>query len=334
MSNTNFTATEREWPIIQARVAGICVQFFLYGILLVLSSIAAYLLYYWKGAGRRILATVVSLMALLATAQLALQVPDIVLGLQIARLGIEGEAWPAPTTLEATKVYDYIYMAEDALLVTNNIVTDGLFIYRCFVIWGRNPRVVVLPSLMLATTTVVGYLAAYEDNVGAATYIDSRLPFVTSFATNAVLLALTAGRIWWIRRNACLVLEPAHTRKYNTALAILLESGAIYCLTLLIYLISYTINNSLVTTVFSSSIPQMMNIAPMLTIVRVGLGRSVGDAATDSQPSGSKAVAASTLDIRVHTSSCVIDMSAAHDRPGEVGRRDSTEDSGKEVPGN
>ncbi|KAJ7679450.1 hypothetical protein DFH06DRAFT_1465526 [Mycena polygramma] len=327
MNRTSFAATERDWPIIQARVAGICVQFFLYGILFVLSCIAAYLLYYWKGAGRRILATVTSLIALLATAQLVLQVPDIVLGLQIARLAIEGEGWSAPAAMEPIKVYDYIYMAEDVLLVTNNIVTDGLFIYRCFVIWGRNPRVAVLPSFILAATAAVGYLAAYEDNVGAANYIDSRLPFVMSFATNIVLLALTAGRIWWIRRNACLVLEPAHTRKYNTALAIILESGAIYCLTILIYLISYTmtypkINNSPVTTIFSASIPQMMNIAPMLTIVRVGLGRSIGDSAT--QPQDLRAVAASTLDIHAVTSSFVIDIGAARDR--EAGWCGSTGD--------
>ncbi|KAJ7640097.1 hypothetical protein DFH06DRAFT_630959 [Mycena polygramma] len=308
MDYPSSAATERAWAILQARIAGICVQFVLYGVLLVLSCIAAYLLYYWKGAGRRILATVTSLMVILATAQMVLQIPNIVLGLRIARLAIEGEIWPAPAAVEPTKVYDYIFAAEHALLVTNNIVTDGLFIYRCFIIWGRSARIAAFPLLMLVGTTVVGYMAAFEDNLGATRYIDSRIPFAMTFATNVVLLGLTAGRIWWIRRDACIVLAPAHTRKYNTAIAMILESGAIYCLTVLIYLILYTLsyqNSSPVTAVFSASVPQMMNIAPMLTIVRVGLGRSIGAFVTESQRRDARAVDSSTLELRAVTSSFI-----------------------------
>ncbi|KAJ6594743.1 hypothetical protein B0H19DRAFT_1096610 [Mycena capillaripes] len=95
--------------------------------------------------------------------------------------------------------------------------------------------------------------------------------------TNVVLTVLAAGRIWWMRRDACIVLESAHVRKYNAAIAIILESGAIYCLAIIIYLIAVSVatsNNSLVSAIVGAAMPQIMNIVPTLIIVRTGPRRS------------------------------------------------------------
>ncbi|KAJ7895016.1 hypothetical protein B0H13DRAFT_2035534, partial [Mycena leptocephala] len=149
-------------------------------ILLVLLCIAAHLLYHRTGAGRKSLALAMSAMAILATLQIIIHVYVVVLGGGV----------PAPPALGPTNLYDRLLAATNFLLVTNNIVTDGLFIYRCFVVWGRNIRIVVLPILMLFATTVLGYLVACED--GLIPYqLDSRVPFVMAILTNMVLMGLT-----------------------------------------------------------------------------------------------------------------------------------------------
>ncbi|KAJ7618303.1 hypothetical protein DFH06DRAFT_1306651 [Mycena polygramma] len=170
--------------------------------------------------------------------------------------------------------------------------TIGLCIYRCFVIWGHSVGAVAVPTLMLFTTAALGYSADYGDIVSSAFYIDVRVPLAAGLATNVVLLGLTAGRIWWIRRDAC-VLESAFLKRYNTAIAIVLESGAIYCIGTVLFIVAgptvtqatlsphhlVSGSTSPIAAIFEASLPQILNIVPMLTIVRVGLGRSIGDSA-------------------------------------------------------
>ncbi|KAL0566900.1 hypothetical protein V5O48_015094 [Marasmius crinis-equi] len=89
---------------------------------------------------------------------------------------------------------------------------------------------------------------------------------------------MTAGRIWWINREAQLVLlDRSVVKKYNTAVAIILESGAIYP-------IAQILNIGFI---FAFQPPRVMpfnplpivvtaaSIAPTLVIVRVALGQSV-----------------------------------------------------------
>ncbi|KAF8192257.1 hypothetical protein K438DRAFT_1970069 [Mycena galopus ATCC 62051] len=221
-------------------------------------------------------------MAVLATLQVVMHLSITILDLDIVRLGIEGEVWPAAPAVELTHVYVRLCAIKAFLLVTNNIVTDSLFIYRCFLVWGRNVRVVVVPILMLLTATGLGYLSTYKFGLTASTFIDDRIVFVVVLLTNVLLMILTAGRIWWIRRDAAIVLSSAHVQKYDTVIAIILESGAINCLSIILFLVfdSLSENSTASEEIFLSALPQIMNIAPTLIIVRVGLGRSVEYAKT------------------------------------------------------
>ncbi|KAJ7480294.1 hypothetical protein B0H11DRAFT_2280610 [Mycena galericulata] len=261
------------WELAIAKGYGLSVDVFLYGILLVLLSIAAHLLYRRTGPGHQSLAITMSLMALLATAQLGVCCRISVLAYKLIQLAVEGELWPhSAHAVGIQNELDNLYSASEYLLVTNNLVTDSLFVYRCFVVWGRNVRVVIAPILMLFTTTVLGYLTIYGDN------LDYRVPSIMIILTNVILMALTAGRIWWIRRDARVLSESASIRTYNTVIAIILESGAVYCFSVLSFVISESVSNGhsdLVNSVFRSALPQIVNIAPTIIIVRVGLGRAL-----------------------------------------------------------
>ncbi|KAJ7826024.1 hypothetical protein B0H13DRAFT_2441343 [Mycena leptocephala] len=175
-------------------------------------------------------------------------------------------------------------VVDDYLLVANNIVTDGLFIHRCYVIWGRNIKVIIIPALSLVA--IMGSVGAPQpDDPGRSHHTDYRLAFGMMILTNLMLMALTAGRIWWIRRDVVAVLELSVTRTYDIVIAMILESGAIYCISIILYLAVASLNkldSSPVISVFRAAIPQIMNIAPILIIVRVGSGRSVGDETSSS----------------------------------------------------
>ncbi|KAJ7155188.1 hypothetical protein C8R46DRAFT_1296510 [Mycena filopes] len=271
----NSFVFELFWDFSISKVCAVGVELVLYGALLVLLCIAAYLLYHRNGGGsRRIFAVAASAMALLATLQLVLHIFAAGLALQRLRLAIQGDDM---SLNEATKLYNDFYTAGDFFLVTNNVVTDGLFIYRCYVVWGRNLRVVATPILLLLASTVLGYITAYDvDSTFSTSHVDFRISFGLVMLTNVLLMSLTAGRIWWARRDAALVLNSAYVRKYDTVIAMILESGAIYCITLIINVIPASfssINWEIPTAMLRGAMPQMMNIAPLLIIVRAELGR-------------------------------------------------------------
>ncbi|KAJ7480285.1 hypothetical protein B0H11DRAFT_2233407 [Mycena galericulata] len=308
------------WDLAISHGYAFSVEVFLYGIFLVLLSIAAHLLYHRTSPGRRSLSTAMSLMALLATAHLGLYYRMSVLAYEVLRPRIGGEVWPQSAhAIGIQNELENLHSASNFVLVVNNLVTDGLFVYRCFVVWGRNVRVVFAPILMLLATTVLGYLVSHEDWVKLGG-LDTRVPFIMSALTNIILIGLTAGRIWWIRRDACALSESAAVRAYNTVIAIILESGAIYCFSVLIFLICVSVssvNNQLITIVFLAAVPQIMNIASTLIIVRVGLGRAFEDTAGSEHGREAFPHAVrpprSTLELQARVPSAIIDIRATRE---------------------
>ncbi|KAJ7616324.1 hypothetical protein DFH06DRAFT_1145596 [Mycena polygramma] len=223
MNYTVDLTFEDGWGFTLNRAPGLSMQMLLYGIQLVLLSIAARLLYRWSGTGRKILVAATITIAILSTAQICLELGAAVVGLRLARLELEGQFWLP----ESTYTYTCIFTAKDVLLVTNRYTVAS------------------------SSGGVEHASRVFGDDNG------STVPYAMAIATNVSLMVLTAGRIWWIRRDACLVLEPAHVRKYNTAIAIILESGAIYCLAGVAFLIGSSMPLP-VPAIVEASLPQMM----------------------------------------------------------------------------
>ncbi|KAJ7319347.1 hypothetical protein DFH08DRAFT_390918 [Mycena albidolilacea] len=169
--------------------------------------------------------------------------------------------------------YDQLFYADNMIYVANSGIADGLFIYRCYIIWNRNIYVVILPIIMLVITVVFG--------------VDQALPLAPFFgitlATTVLVAALTAGRIWWIGRQTRAHLKPDVQRRYSNSISVIVESGVIYSVGLLAYLILGAIPSTLVAqdpTV--DMLAQLVGIVPTLVIVRVGLGLSLQSESTVS----------------------------------------------------
>ncbi|KAJ7925628.1 hypothetical protein B0H13DRAFT_2266276 [Mycena leptocephala] len=260
------------------------------GITLWLVCTAAYLIYHRaKGRHHWLVATICAT-TLLATAQLAIEIELVVLDFRAVRLAVVGEELAASEAIRQTAT---AYLVFNLALVINNMVTDSIFIYRCYVVWGRNIYIVVVPILSLLASSVIGFLSSYEIDYPHV-YIDIRIVFGFMLVTNVLLMALTAGRIWWIRRDVAGALEFSIVRTYDDVIAIMyvssfcgrvdlkrrrLESGGIYCISLIMYLVAVSIlrtdSSNPVIPIFRAAMTQVMNIAPTLIVVRAGLGLSI-----------------------------------------------------------
>ncbi|KAJ6530197.1 hypothetical protein B0H19DRAFT_1273861 [Mycena capillaripes] len=83
------------------------------------------------------------------------------------------------------------------------------------------------------------------------------------------------GRILWIRRAATHIgLKSAFRNRYNTAIGIILESGALYCFAAILLVISFTLDVYMYPFVFGVG-QQLINIIPMFTLVYIGLNNAV-----------------------------------------------------------
>jgi len=159
--------------------------------------------------------------------------------------------------------YDQLVDATTIIYGVNNIIADGLVIYRCYSVWNYNKYVVVLPIIMLIVTSVFA--------------VDLQLPenpyFALSLATNVVVTIFTAGRIWWICRQSRAYLKTDEQRRYISVISIIVESGVIYSATVLVYLILSAIPSAVILQEpIYQMLTQVLGIAPTLIIVRVGLG--------------------------------------------------------------
>ncbi|KAF7343786.1 hypothetical protein MSAN_01959600 [Mycena sanguinolenta] len=276
---------EDYWTTTLSRVFGAFTSGVLFGITLWQVCTAAYLIHHRAKGGNHWLAVAICATALLATAQLAIEIELVVLDFRTVRLAVVGEELALSETIRQAAT---AYLVFNLALVINNMVTDSIFIYRCYVVWGRNIFIVVVPILSLLASSIIGFLSSYEI-YDPHVYIDIRIVFGFMLLTNVLLVALTAGRIWWMRRDVAGALEFSIVRTYDNVIAIILESGGIYCISLIMYLVAVSIlttdSLSPVIPIFRAAMTQVMNIAPTLIIVRAGLGLSIESNKTDSDQS-------------------------------------------------
>ncbi|KAJ7615937.1 hypothetical protein FB45DRAFT_1064125 [Roridomyces roridus] len=245
------------------------------------------LLYLRATPGRLPLAILTTAMALLATAQFAMHIGTTVLGLLMLVGTVEhgtgsmDDSLANPPTY-AEKVYWVLKMVQDLMLLINCVMADSLFVYRCYLVWGR-PRksswyfqCYFSSQRLVSTGCITTYDEDYIDAPPAPFTIDPRIVFVLTLFTNFSLMSLTAGRIWWVTRQQRAVLGPEFMPPYNAAMAIILESGVVYCAGLNLQVVALTIQNSQAIPVYltQGAATQLVSIAPTLIVVRVGMGHT------------------------------------------------------------
>jgi hypothetical protein len=69
----------------------------------------------------------------------------------------------------------------------------------------------------------LGYVTVYSNDILApgAHSADSRIGFTFAIVTNLVLTGLTAGRIWWTKRDLRVVGQDKYVKRYTDAISVL-----------------------------------------------------------------------------------------------------------------
>ncbi|KIP07247.1 hypothetical protein PHLGIDRAFT_24165 [Phlebiopsis gigantea 11061_1 CR5-6] len=172
----------------------------------------------------------------------------------------------------------YHLFIADCTVSVADFFGDLVLIYRCWIIWGYNYWIIILPLLSAAAglicSAVVGHLVT---GTTSATVNPSIVPlglasFTLPLATNLMVTSLIVGRIWFMSRGTAMYNLPTHstTRK---AMSIIVESGALYFVVQFIFVVVYGLNHPSEVILIEVAC-QTYGIASTLIIIHVGLGLS------------------------------------------------------------
>ncbi|KAJ7346433.1 hypothetical protein DFH08DRAFT_1081181 [Mycena albidolilacea] len=241
----------------------------LYGAYFVLMTFYLYVLH-TRGVGKqRRLAGATMALFILCTVHFALVLGTTVLATKVYITE------PLPD-LTISSVIGRLTVASNAVYVTTNVIADIIFTFRCYAIWNFRLSIVLLPILGILfvpfLALVVPYIVPNARQEGFFT-----VSVVVSLLTTFILTALTVGRIWWLARDARHVMVKSLARKYHTVCAMILESGALYLLGGLIFVLLNFERRpiTLPSIQAGAALGQLVGIAPTIIAVRVGLGYSV-----------------------------------------------------------
>ncbi|KAJ6452132.1 hypothetical protein C8R47DRAFT_1329540 [Mycena vitilis] len=267
-------AVPKLYKLLKAQLYAASAALFFNGICLLLFSFAVFLLLKTKTRASRLFLALAVALVLFALSQACLDVAIVVVFSQMVEPFLDSGS---DTRILSTElIWARMYVAREALLAINNGITDGLLLYRCAAIWApsRYTKLVIGGvSLLIVSTFVAGIYSTFfiESN--------SSIPYIAALVTNLALLVLTAGRIWRKGRQATVVLGAEAGAKYYRTTAILCESSLLYFVNVLIYLIAgVTLQPETALVNLSwGSLPQVVNIVPMIIMVRVGMTKISGE---------------------------------------------------------
>ncbi|KAJ7331549.1 hypothetical protein DFH08DRAFT_309664 [Mycena albidolilacea] len=170
--------------------------------------------------------------------------------------------------------------ATNAIYVTANVIADSIFIFRCYAIWNFRRSIIIAPIILTFSGAVVGFIDSASPSTTEVSSFTFALSITLSLLTTFMLMILTAGRIWWLAREARVVMGQKITNRYYTVCAMILESGALYCAGGIAYIIislrPANLNQIIATN--GAILGQLVGIAPTIIAVRVGLGKSIESA--------------------------------------------------------
>ncbi|KDQ61853.1 hypothetical protein JAAARDRAFT_76761 [Jaapia argillacea MUCL 33604] len=184
------------------------------------------------------------------------------------------------------------------LWVVNNIFADSIMIYRDYIFWQKNVWITALPILALLGTTVSGFYEDYlllelalfpqspnqlapPSKFVALSNLESTVDGASTvlvMVTNILTTLLIVSRIWWMTRGMRETLGLRTAKRYHQIMAMMVESGAIYAISLLICAIfKFDLGLSGLGGPIYAVATQLQTIAPTLIIIRVRIKECVED---------------------------------------------------------
>ncbi|KAF7349842.1 hypothetical protein MVEN_01284700 [Mycena venus] len=169
-------------------------------------------------------------------------------------------------------------LAHISLVEVATVITDGLMIYRLYVVWSLDRRVVIFPAVVLACQIVCGIRIIYDLSRETIFnfYVLSN-PWVTgSLVSSLVISIYSTGMIIFriVKMSRSIRSVTGSTRagkSLRTVLAIIVESAVLQTTMTIGILVSFQIG-LLAQAVLTALQPVVFGISVLLIHLRVGLG--------------------------------------------------------------
>ncbi|KAI8999075.1 hypothetical protein BD414DRAFT_505651 [Trametes punicea] len=192
-------------------------------------------------------------------------------------------------------------IARTALLLVDMILGDIVIVYRTWIVWKRDFRAIVVPCITIAGLVVTGSGILYQFKAlgpNSGIFASNIGPWIVAeciatLCTNFYGTTMIAYKIYSLNHQSkrdglyraqggSLLRTLKRAAAYQEALAIFVESAALYSVWTMLFVIFY-LTHSPLQTMGSGCGPTLIGIAFTLITVRVGLGwgqesRSSGEA--------------------------------------------------------
>ncbi|KAI9573141.1 hypothetical protein HD554DRAFT_1146173 [Boletus coccyginus] len=219
--------------------------------------------------------TVACLLLLISTTHLVINIIRVMYGLILYR-----DTYPGGPVAYFSDISQWTFNAKNYVYSAQTAVGDSVILYRCYKVW-QSKLVMILPLLLWCATAVTGItsstIAQHSTQIGVFGGALGR--WITSFwattlATNLLTSLLLIFRIWYVDRQFSR-LGGHHRSQLRPILHILVDSGAIYSVTLVAALVCFVTESNGQYVVLDMVTP-IISITFYMVIIRVGLATRTG----------------------------------------------------------
>ncbi|KAJ7439066.1 hypothetical protein B0H11DRAFT_2103248 [Mycena galericulata] len=263
-----------QYPLDKTFLVAAWLEVLAYGCFFVVFFIGVYIHFgFHKGQSlhNKIMFCISVLMFIIATMHLAINVFRLIRGYVDFALAPGGPAGYIGT------LNRWDHMMKDTLYATQSMVGDAAAIYRCWILWSRDYRVIVIPASLLMITIGSGYYITDvlypRENPDASIFSPTLLKFITLFyaiavTQNIITTGLMSWRLWQGERRI-----GGHRLGESTLmpiLRILIESAALYLFVEILLLATYAVNYN-VQYIILESVTPIAGLTFSLITIRINL---------------------------------------------------------------
>ncbi|KAJ6612622.1 hypothetical protein B0H10DRAFT_2222970 [Mycena sp. CBHHK59/15] len=159
-------------------------------------------------------------------------------------------------------------------LTVNTLVADCVLIWRCWIVWNQDWKIVLLPLLCTLAGAGLGFRSVAEQaayvinpNLDRNSFVDFATPyFALSLVTTALATILIITRIVTLTESAT-----RKSRGYGCVIEVVVESALLYSVTLIVFL-PFLVRASDNDGYPQAILAQMTGMAPTLIVARVSFG--------------------------------------------------------------
>ncbi|KAF7372818.1 hypothetical protein MSAN_00487800 [Mycena sanguinolenta] len=183
---------------------------------------------------------------------------------------------PLSTSLYLLQPPLWLTVLAATVFTVNTVIADFIVIWRCWIVWNRDWKVVVLPVMCTISGAALGSRSIAEQaayvlnpNLDRSSFVDFSTPY---FALSLVTTCLSTILVIW--RIISITESSTRTSKgYGRVIEVVVESAILYSVSLVVFL-PFLVKGST-----NDGYPQaVLGIAPTLIVARVSLGIARPDA--------------------------------------------------------